>query len=69
MNAARTNQPRSLADWALQSAARDLHCANRLDAQQQPESAANMRYQAGMLIAAGNAAIAVQRTQIGPLDD
>lgn len=68
MNAARTNQPRSLADWALQSAARDLHCANRLDAQQQPESAANMRYQAGMLIAAANAATAVAdgRIQIGP---
>ena len=63
-----TNQPDNLADWALQGAARDLHCANRLDAQQQPESAANLRYQAGMLIAAANAATAVadSRIQIGP---
>ena len=47
MNNARTNQPAHLADWAFQGAARDLHCANRLEAQQQPESAANLRYQAG----------------------
>ena len=68
MNTVRTDQPDNLADWALQSAARDLHCANRHDAQQQPESAANMRYQAGMLIAAANAATAVAdgRIQIGP---
>ena len=69
MNNARTNQPAHLADWAFQGAARDLHCANRLEAQQ-PESAANLRYQAGMLIAAANAAIAVadDRIQIGPTD-
>ena len=68
MNTVRTNQPDNLADWALQGAARDLHYANRLEAQQQPESAANLRYQAGMLIAAANAASAVadSRIQIGP---
>ena len=68
MNTVRTDQPDNLADWALQGAARDLHYANRLDAQQQPESAANLRYQAGMLIAAANAATAVadSRIQIGP---
>ena len=70
MNTARTNQPAHLADWAFQGAVRDLHYANRLEAQQQPESAANLRYQAGMLIAPGNAAIAVadDRVQIGPMD-
>lgn len=70
MNTVRTNQPDNLADWALQGPARDLHYANLLEAQQQPESAANLRYQAGMLIAAANAATAVadSRIQIGPTD-
>ena len=69
MNSPIQNQPDHLEDWALEEAARDLTHAKSLGQQHEPDLAGNLRYRAGMLIACANAAIAMQRTQIGPLDD